>query len=56
VSLETNAYQAAVTGAPLFRMRVEADFPERVGASHLRDTLEQVSEAANADVEVEPIP
>lgn len=54
VSLETSAYQAAVTGAPLFRMRLIADFPPQVGAARLRETLAGVSEAANADVEVEP--
>lgn len=52
VSLETSAYQAAVTGAPLFRMALAADFPAEVSASRLREVLAQVSEAANADVEV----
>jgi glycine cleavage system transcriptional repressor len=55
VSLETSAYQASVTGAPLFRMELCADFPESVGASRLREALEQVSETANADVEVRPV-
>ncbi len=54
VSLETSAYQAAVTGAPLFQMSVCADFPPTVTAARLRDVLEHVSEAKNADVEVEP--
>src|SRR5688572_28908171 len=52
VSLDTSAYQAAVTGAPLFEMNLYADFPAAVTAARLRETLEQVSEAANADLEV----
>jgi glycine cleavage system transcriptional repressor len=55
VSLSTSAYQAAMTGAPLFEMELCADFPSHVTAAKLRDTLEHVSDAANADVEVRPI-
>lgn len=54
VSLETAAYEAMVTGAPLFRMALSADFPAEVTAARLRDTLAQISEAENADVEVTP--
>ena len=54
ISLETSAYQAAITGAPLFRMSLVADFPAEVTAARLRDALDRVSEAANADVEVGP--
>jgi glycine cleavage system transcriptional repressor len=54
VSLSTSAYQAAVTGAPLFEMNLSADFPAEVTAARLRDALGQVSETANADVEVRP--
>jgi glycine cleavage system transcriptional repressor len=54
VSLDTVAYQAAVTGAPLFEMEVSADFPAGITAARLREALEQVSEAANADIEVRP--
>lgn len=54
VSLSTSAYQAAVTGAPLFEMVVQADFPGDVSAVRLREALNQVSETANADVEVRP--
>lgn len=54
VSLETSAYQASITGAPLFEMSLCADFPPEVTAARLRETLEQVSEAANADIEVRP--
>lgn len=55
VSLSTSAYQAAVTGAPLFEMNLSADFPAEITAARLREALGEVSEAANADVEVKPI-
>ena len=55
VSLDTSAYEASVTGAPLFRMNLSADFPAEVSAARLREVLGQVSEAANADVEVRPV-
>jgi glycine cleavage system transcriptional repressor len=54
VSMETSAYQASVTGAPLFEMSLQADFPAEITAARLREALEQVSEAANADIEVRP--
>lgn len=55
VTLDTAAYQASVTGAPLFRMTLTADFPAETTAARIRDALEQVSEAANADFEVHPL-
>jgi glycine cleavage system transcriptional repressor len=55
VLLDTSAYQAAVTGAPLFHMKLCADFPSDISAARLRETLAHVSEAANADVEVRPV-
>ena len=54
VSLDTSAYEASITGAPLFRMNLAADFPEDGSAARLREVLARVSEAANADIEVEP--
>ena len=54
VSLDTSASQASVTGAPLFQMQLCADFPAEVTAARLREALDQVSEAANADIEVRP--
>jgi glycine cleavage system transcriptional repressor len=56
VSLETSAYAASVTGTPLFRMSLTADFPEAVTAARLREALDRVSEAANADVDVRAAP
>jgi glycine cleavage system transcriptional repressor len=55
VSLNTAAYQAAVTGAPLFEMALTADFPVAITAARLREALEGASETANADVEVRPV-
>ncbi len=54
VSLETSAYQASVTGTPLFCMELQADFPGEVGAARLREALDEVGETANADVDVRP--
>lgn len=54
VSLSTSAYQAAVTGTSLFEMVLHADFPGEVTAVRLREALDEVSETANADVEVRP--
>jgi hypothetical protein len=36
-------------------MNLSADFPAEVSAARLREVLDQVSEAANADVEVRPV-
>ena len=55
VAADTSAYQAAVTGAPLFRMSLCADFPPEVTAARVREALAAVTEAANADLEVQPI-
>lgn len=55
VSLETSAYEASVTGTPLFRMELHADFPEEVTAARLRQALHEVGDTANADVEVRPV-
>ena len=44
-----------LTGAPLFRMTLCADFPPDVSAARLREALSRVSETANADVEVRPV-
>lgn len=55
VSLDTSAYQGSMTGAPLFRMTLCGDFPPDVTAARLREALGQVSETANADVDVKPI-
>ena len=55
VSLDTSAYEASVTGAPLFQMRLSADCPANVTAARLREALEQVSEARNADMEIRPV-
>lgn len=54
VSLESNAYPAPVTGAPLFRMNLLADFPPEVTAARVRETLDDVSDLSNVDLDVEP--
>lgn len=55
VTLETTAYRASVTGAPLFRMSLSADFPADLSGARLRAALDAVAESAGADVEVHPV-
>ncbi len=55
VSLDTSAYEASVTGAPLFQMTLRADCPASLSAARLREALNEVSEARNADMEVRPV-
>jgi glycine cleavage system transcriptional repressor len=55
ISLDTHSYQAPVTGATLFQMSFRADFPADVTAARLREALSHVSEAVNADLDVNPV-
>jgi glycine cleavage system transcriptional repressor len=50
VSLETNAYEAPVTGSPLFRMEARIDVPTSVGISKVRKAMEGVAESENLDI------
>ena len=52
VSLETNAYEAPVTGSPLFRMEARIDVPTSVGISKVRKAMEAVAESENLDITV----
>jgi glycine cleavage system transcriptional repressor len=52
VSLETNAYEAPVTGSPLFRMEARIDVPTAVGVSKVRRAMDAVAEAENLDIAV----
>ena len=52
VSLETTAYEAPVTGSPLFRMEARVDIPLTSSVSKLRKAMEAVAEAENLDIEV----
>ncbi len=52
VSLETAAYEAPVTGSPLFRLSARVDLPPGVTVNKLRKAMEALAEAENLDVEV----
>ena len=52
VSLETSAYQAPVTGSPLFRLEARVDLPAHVTVAKLRKAMDTVAEAENLDIEV----
>ncbi len=52
VSLETTAYQAPVTGSPLFRLEARVDVPQTTGIARVRKAMEDVAVAENLDVDV----
>ena len=52
VSLETSAYQAPVTGSPLFRLEARVDLPPAVTIGKLRKAMDVVAVAENLDLEV----
>ena len=52
VSLETSAYEAPVTGSPLFRLEARVDLPPTVTIGKLRKAMDVVAEAENLDIEV----
>jgi len=55
VSLETTAYEAPVTGSPLFRMEARVDLPKELTLSKLRTALAGVADEENLDIEVRPL-
>jgi glycine cleavage system transcriptional repressor len=52
VSLETTAYEAPVTGSPLFRMEARIDVPPTVGVGRIRKAMAEVAESENLDIDV----
>ena len=52
VSLETTAYQAPVTGSPLFRLEARVDVPQTTGVSRVRQAMAEVATAENLDIDV----
>jgi glycine cleavage system transcriptional repressor len=55
VSLETSAYNAPVTGSPLFRLEALVDVPREMSPATLRDAMAKVAERENIDVEVRSV-
>jgi glycine cleavage system transcriptional repressor len=52
VSLETIAYNAPVTGSPLFRLEALIDVPQGLSIGRVRDAMSTVAERENIDVDV----
>ncbi|MBK8256316.1 MAG: transcriptional regulator [Polyangiaceae bacterium] len=52
VSLETTAYEAPVTGSPLFRMEARIDIPSGVTIGKVRKAMDEVAETENLDIDV----
>lgn len=52
VSLETTAYEAPVTGSPLFRMEARVDIPPGCTVGKVRKAMDEVAEAENLDIDV----
>ena len=52
VSLHTTAYEAPVTGSPLFRLEALIDVPQTTGVARVRKAMEEVATAENLDIDV----
>lgn len=52
VSLETTAYEAPVTGSPLFRMEAQCDVPRGVTIAKVRAAMQEVADREGIDVDV----
>jgi glycine cleavage system transcriptional repressor len=52
VSLETTAFEAPVTGSPLFRLEARVDVPQTTGIAKVRKAMEEVATAESLDVDV----
>jgi glycine cleavage system transcriptional repressor len=52
VSLETSAYNAPVTGSPLFRLEAQVDLPREVTIAKVREAMSELAERQNIDIEV----
>lgn len=52
VSLETSAYEAPITGSPLFRMEARVDIPSGITIGKVRKAMDEVAEAENLDIDV----
>ena len=52
VSLQTTAYQAPITGSPLFRLEAHVDVPQATGVSRVSQAMAEVATAENLDIDV----
>jgi glycine cleavage system transcriptional repressor len=52
VSLETTAYNAPITGSPLFRLEARIDVPRDVTIAKVREAMAGVANRQNIDIDV----
>ena len=52
VSLDTSAYNAPVTGSPLFRLEAQVELPRGVTLARVRESMAELGTTQNIDVEV----
>lgn len=52
VTLETTAYEAPVTGSPLFRLEARVDCPTGVTIAKVRKAMDEIAESENLDIDV----
>lgn len=55
VSLETTAYNAPITGSPLFRLEARIDVPQSVPMTQLRKAMGDVGQRENLDIDVKTL-
>ncbi|HEY3281750.1 MAG TPA: ACT domain-containing protein [Armatimonadota bacterium] len=55
VALETTAYNAPITGSPLFRLEASVDVPQAVSLPELRASLSEVGQSENLDIELKTL-
>jgi glycine cleavage system transcriptional repressor len=55
VSLDTTAYEAPVTGSPLFRLEARVDVPPGLTVGKVRKAMADVAERENLDIEVKSL-
>jgi len=54
VSLETSAYMASMSGAPLFRLEAQVEVPRSVGLATLREKMAAVARRLDLDLDIRP--
>jgi glycine cleavage system transcriptional repressor len=52
VSLDTVAYNAPVTGSPLFRLEARVDMPRGVGIADVRRAMQEIGRSLDIDIDV----
>jgi glycine cleavage system transcriptional repressor len=55
VSMQTVAYNAPISGSPLFRLEATVDVPQDLPMSRLREALDALARAENIDVSIRQV-